>query len=120
MADSSARRLEYESRKANDPKKKQRIILYPHKVPYNILEKTLFLLGSIITFGMMIFLVSYSTSVTSAQHELIKTQQSITEEQVKIDNLRQEIGELTSTKRLNKIAREKGLTLINKNIRTIH
>ncbi|NMB32500.1 MAG: cell division protein FtsL, partial [Lactobacillus sp.] len=34
-------------------------------------------------------------------------------------DLRQEIGELTSTSRLNKIAREKGLTLINKNIRTI-
>ncbi|MDN6759960.1 MAG: cell division protein FtsL, partial [Lactobacillus sp.] len=40
-------------------------------------------------------------------------------EQNRITDLRQELGELTSTSRLNKIAREKGLTLINKNITTI-
>ena len=68
---------------------------------------------------MMIFLVSSSISATSAQHELTKTQQSVTKEQNRVTDLRQEIGELTSTTRLNKIARQKGLTLINKNIRTI-
>lgn len=65
------------------------------------------------------FLVSSSISATSAQHELTNTQQSVAKEQNRITDLRQEIGELTSTTRLNKIAREKGLTLINKNIRTI-
>lgn len=119
MADSSARKIEYEPRKRNGSKKRQRVILAPHKVPYNILEKTLLILGSVITLGMMIFLVSSSISATSAQHELTENQQSVAKEQNKVTDLRQEIGELTSTTRLNKIAREKGLTLINKNIRTI-
>lgn len=119
MADSSARRIEYEPSKQNGSKKHQRIIFDPHKVPYNFLEKTLLIVGSMITLWMMIFLVSSSISATSAQHELTKTQQSVAKEQNRITDLRQEIGELTSTTRLNKIAREKGLTLINKNIRTI-
>ena len=119
MADSSARKIEYEPRKRNGSKKRQRVILAPHKVPYSILEKTLLILGSVITLGMMIFLVSSSISATSAQHELTENQQSVAKEQNKVTDLRQEIGGLTSTTRLNKIAREKGLTLINKNIRTI-
>lgn len=119
MADSSARRIEYEPSKQNGSKKRQRIILDPRKVPYNWVEKTLLIVGSVVTLGMMIFLVSSSISATSAQHELINTQQSVAKEQNRITDLRQEIGELTSTTRLNKIAREKGLTLINKNIRTI-
>jgi cell division protein FtsL len=119
MADSSARRIEYEPSKQNGSKKRQRIILDPRKVPYNWVEKTLLIVGSVITLGMMIFLVSSSISATSAQHELTNTQQSVAKEQNRITDLRQEIGELTSTTRLNKIAREKGLTLINKNIRTI-
>ena len=119
MADSSVRRIEYEPSKQNGSKKRQRIILDPRKVPYNWVEKTLLIVGSVITLGMMIFLVSSSISATSAQHELTNTQQSVAKEQNRVTDLRQEIGELTSTTRLNKIAREKGLTLINKNIRTI-
>lgn len=119
MADSSARKIEYEPRKQKGSQKRQRITLDPHKVPYNVLEKTLLAIGSIVALEMMIFLVSYSISATSAQHELSQTQQTVAKEQNRITDLRQEIGELTSTSRLNKIAREKGLILINKNIRTI-
>lgn len=119
MADSSARRIEYEPHKRNGSKKHQRVILDPHKVPYSGLEKTLLFLGSIITLGMMFFLVSSSISATSAQHELTRTQQSVAKEQSRINDLKLDIGSLTSTHRLNNIAREKGLTLINKNIRTI-
>ena len=39
MADSSARRIEYEPSKQNGSKKRQRIILDPRKVPYNWVEK---------------------------------------------------------------------------------
>ena len=119
MADSSARKIEYEPSSRNGSQRRQRIILDPRNVPYSLLEKTLMIAGSIITLGMMIFLVSSSISATSAQHELTRMQQSVAKEQNKVTDLRQEIGELTSTTRLNKIAREKGLTLINKNIRTI-
>lgn len=55
MADSSARRIEYEPSKQNGSKKRQRIILDPRKVPYNWVEKTLLIVGSVITLGMMIF-----------------------------------------------------------------
>ena len=119
MADSSARKIEYEPSSRNGSQRRQRIILDPRKVPYSGIEKALMIIGSVITLGMMIFLVSSSISATSAQHELTRTQQTVTKEQNKITDLRQEIGELTSTSRLNKIAREKGLTLINKNIRTL-
>lgn len=119
MADSSARRIEYEPNNQNGSQKRQRISSNPRDVPYNTLEKVLLFLGGIVTLGMMIFLISFSISATSAQHELTRTQQTITKEQTRITDLRQEIGELTSTSRLNKIAREKGLTLINKNIKTI-
>lgn len=118
MADSSARKIEYEPSSRNGSQRRQRIILDPRKV-YSGIEKALMIIGSVITLGMMISLVSSSISATSAQHELTRTQQTVAKEQNKITDLRQEIGELTSTSRLNKIAREKGLTLINKNIRTI-
>lgn len=42
MADSSARRIEYEPHKRNGSKKHQRVILDPHKVPYSGLEKKLY------------------------------------------------------------------------------
>ncbi|EEJ72168.1 cell division protein FtsL [Lactobacillus ultunensis] len=121
MANSSARKIEYEYEPSqqNGSRKQQRLIFDPRNIPYNILEKMLIIVGGIITLAMMIFLVSFSISATSAQHQLTKTQQSVIKEQSKVTELRQEIGELTSTTRLNKIAREKGLTLINKNIRTI-
>ena len=119
MADSSARKIEYEPSSRNGSQRRQRIILDPRKVPYSGIEKALMIIGSVITLGMMIFLVSSSISATSAQHDLTRTQQTVAKEQNKITDLRQEIGELTSTSRLNKIEREKGLTLINKNIRTI-
>lgn len=77
-------------------------------------KKTLLILGTVITLGMMTFLVSSSISATSAQHELTNVQQSVTKEQNKVTDLRQEIGELTSSARMNKIARDKGLTLIEK------
>lgn len=117
MADSSARRVEFKPNKQTKPNRRQRIVLDPHRVAWTGLEKTLLILGTVITLGMMTFLVSSSISATSAQHELTNVQQSVTKEQNKVTDLRQEIGELTSSARMNKIARDKGLTLIEKNIR---
>ena len=119
MADSSARRVEFEPNNKIKSEQRQRIVVDPRKVPWTGLEKTLLVLGSVITLCMMIFLVSSSISATSAQHELSDIQQSTTKNQNQITDLRQEIGELTSSTRLNKVARQKGLTLIEKNIRTI-
>ncbi|GAA2871031.1 cell division protein FtsL [Lactobacillus intestinalis] len=119
MADSSARRVEFETNRKTETEKAQQVGLDGRQVRWTGLEKTLLILGSIVTLTMMIFLVSSSISATSAQHELTANQQSVTRQENKITDLRQEIGELTSSSRLNKVAREKGLTLIEKNIRTI-
>lgn len=119
MADSSARRIEFEPNRETESVKVRRIAPNPHQVRWTGLERTLVILGSVITLGMMTFLVSSSISATSAQHELSNVEQKINTEQNNVTNLNQEIGELTSNSRLKKIARSKGLTLIDKNIRTI-
>ncbi len=119
MADSSARRIRFEPNKQTKSEEKERIVLDPHKVRWTGLERSLVIFGSIIALGMMVFLVSSSISATSAQRELSKVQQTISQQENKVTNLQQEIGQLTSSKRLNKIAREKGLSLNERNIRTI-
>ncbi|GAA3628552.1 cell division protein FtsL [Lactobacillus hamsteri] len=119
MADSSARRIEFEPNKQVEVGRKRRIAPNPRQVRWTGLERTLVILGSIITLGMMTFLVSSSISATSAQHQLSNVQQEITKIENSNIDLRQQIGELSSSARLNKIARAKGLTLIEKNIRTI-
>lgn len=119
MADSSARRIRFEPNKQIKSETRQRVALNPRQVRWTGLEKTLVVLGSIITLGMMIFLISSSISATAAQSELSHVQQDIASQKSNVSDLQQEIGQLTSTTRLNKIAHEKGLTLIEKNIRTI-
>lgn len=119
MADSSARKIEFEPNRREESAGRKRIALNPHQVRWTGLERTLVVIGSVITLGMMTFLVSSSISATSAQHQLSDVQQSISNKQNDVTNLNQEIGELTSNTRLKKIARAQGLTLIEKNIRTI-
>ena len=119
MADSSARRIEFEPNREPKSVKVRRIAPNPHQVRWTGLERTLVVLGSAITLGMMVFLVSSSISATSAQQKLSGVEQSITNKQNNIASLNQEISELTSISRLKKIARSKGLTLIEKNIRTV-
>ena len=49
MADSSARKIEYEPSSRNGSQRRQRIILDPRKVPYSGIEKALMIIGSVIT-----------------------------------------------------------------------
>ncbi|QNQ80612.1 cell division protein FtsL [Lactobacillus sp. PV034] len=120
MADSSAKIYNYQepvTREAGQPQKK--IILNPKNVPLNRLEKTLIVLGSLITLVMMTLLVSASISSTNAQHKLTDSEQSVLATQNRNTDLRQEIGELTSSSRMNKIAKQEGLRLIESNIRNV-
>lgn len=120
MADSSARKINYQESvsqgKTQSPKK---IVLNPKSVPLNRLEKTLLVLGSLVTLAMMFLLVSGSISSTNAQHKLNDAEHSVASTQNKNTDLRQEIGELTSSTRMNKIAKQDGLRLIESNIRNI-
>lgn len=120
MADSLARKIEFNPNNQEEPQKRKRQVLDHRHVAWNGLEKTLLAVGALITIGLMTMLVSSSISATSAQHELTNVQRSVARKQSQVSDLHQELGELTSSARLNKIARDKGLTLIEKNIRTIH
>lgn len=119
MADSLARKVEFNPNKQHDPKQRKRQVLDHSRVAWNGLEKSLLILGTVITLGLMTLLVSSSISATSAQHELTNVQRSVAKGQNQVSDLHQELGELTSSARMNKIAKSKGLTLIEKNIRTI-
>ena len=119
MADSSARKIEFEPNRQEESVKVRRIAPNPSQVSWTGFERTLVVVGSIITIAMMVFLVSSSISATSAQNNLSNVEKQISSNQNDITNLNQEIGELTSNARLKKIARNNGLTLIDDNIRTI-
>ncbi|MDF7638804.1 cell division protein FtsL [Lactobacillus sp. ESL0791] len=120
MADSTVRKIEYEPKRQTSPQKQKRVVVSPQKVKWSLSEKFLVSAGTLVVAGMMTFLVAANISATAAQHELTNIQQSMTSEQNRVADLQQEIGELTSSSRMNKIAQSKGLTLIEKNIRTIH
>lgn len=119
MADNLARKIEFNPNEKPQPQDRQRQVLDHHQVSWSILEKTLVVIGTIITASLMAILVSSNISATSAQHEFTSVQRSVETSKSQVSDLHQEIGELTSTSRMNKIAHSNGLTLIDKNIRTI-
>ncbi len=123
MADSSVRKLNYETKKVNKAKKAKKqeavIVLNPKSVPWSGFEKMLITIGMMLTLGLMTALVTISISATSVQHQLANIEQVQTKRQNENDNLRQEIGELTSNSRMSKVAKQQGLSLIESNIRKI-
>lgn len=120
MADSSARNLNYSQGAQRDSAQPEKtIVLNPKSVPWSKFEKALMIIGSAITLGLMTMLVSASVSSTHAQHTLAQQETTVTTKQNHITDLRQEIGELTSSSRMNEIAKQQGLRLIESNIRNV-
>lgn len=120
MADSSARRIEFEPNRETESVRVRRIAPNPSQVRWTGLERTLVVLGSVISIAMMTYLVSSSNAATAAQQKLSNIESTISSKQNEITSLNQEIGELTSNVRLKRIAQNHGLTLNDENIRTIH
>ncbi len=128
MADNLARKVEFNPSEQKVLQQRQRQVLNHqrqrqvlnhHNVAWTGFEKFLLAVGVMITIGLMTMLVSSSISATSAQHELTNVQRSVAKSQSQVGDLHQELGELTSSSRMNKIARSKGLALNEKNIRTL-
>lgn len=123
MADSSARNLNYNyepNRKARSTfETERRMSVDPNKVPFSRFEIFILVAGSIVTIAMAAMLVFTSVAATSAQHQLANIQTELSSTQTDTSNLRQEIGKLTSSSRMNKIAKQEGLSLIESNIRTV-
>src|SRR5699024_6094066 len=103
MADSSARNLNYQQSQQQTEQPKKAIVLNPKSVPWTAFEKSLVVLGSLITLGLMILLVSASISATGAQHKLANVEQTIIYQKSHITDLRKKIGELTYNIIINKI-----------------
>ncbi|GFZ27728.1 cell division protein FtsL [Lactobacillus corticis] len=119
MADTSARRLDLDPEKNTEGVKQTTSISTKRVVRFSPFEKAIVLMGSVTCLVLATLCVTSSNSATSTQSELTNVQQKITKQQNKVTDLERQIGELTSSSRLNKIAKQKGLKLIEKNIRTI-
>lgn len=120
MADSSARSYTtYHVSTPNGQKQQPRIILDPNSVPVNKFEKFLIFVGSLAVLVLMVLTVSASVSQTQSQQQLGRIENKISAKQSANTDLKQEIGELTSTKRLNKVANQKGLRIIESNLRNV-
>ncbi|MDO4912140.1 MAG: cell division protein FtsL [Lactobacillus sp.] len=119
MADSSARRYDfaYEQSYVND--NQSELVLSTSKVKYSLFEKALLATGVVVSLLLATLCISTSNLATATQSDLSEIQQAITTNQNKVTDLNQRIGELTTSSRLAKIAREQGLSLNESNIRTI-
>lgn len=88
-------------------------------VPLNRQEKMIITLGTVITLVLMFFLVSSNISATKSQRQLQNINTELLTQKGQNTDLQQEMGELTSAERINRISKEQGLQLIESNIRTL-
>ncbi|MGO2722271.1 MAG: cell division protein FtsL [Lactobacillus sp.] len=118
MVDTSARRLEYDPEEAAGTRVTSIVQDY-RQVSYNWRERALVIVASVVLLVLATICVSTSIAATAAEEHLTHVQQQMAKRETSVTGLNQQIGELTSNTRLNRIARQKGLSLIEKNIRTI-
>lgn len=97
-------------RKNNNPAK---------KIAFSAKEKILVGILAVVTLFMMLFLISEKVSITVSQQRLQKVNTSVELITSKNVDLRQEIGELTSSARLTEYAHKHGMTLSDKNVRNV-
>jgi cell division protein FtsL len=102
---------------------KQQKIENPQNISYKLsvsrLEKTILTVGGIVVFFMMIGLVYEKISLGNNATSLQETTNSLVKVQDSNGNLKQEVSELQSGNRLQKIAKEANLSLTNKNVRNV-
>lgn len=92
----------------------------PQKLPVSKFEKCLMTVGGLILAVMMVFVVSSKIAMSNAQHQLQSINQTTATYQNRNTNTQQEINELQSRSRLDKIARKQGLELDNARIRNVN
>ena len=82
-------------------------------------EKLLIVCGSAILTVLMLVVVSSKIALSNSQHELQHLDNRITNVRNSNTNLKQQIWELQSSTRLDKIAHKSGMSLKNANIRNV-
>ncbi|QMU07420.1 cell division protein FtsL [Levilactobacillus suantsaii] len=93
--------------------------LHRQKLPVSKFEKCLVLVCGLVLAGLMVCVVSAKIAMSNAQHDLQTVNQTTTTYRNRNTNTRQEINELQSRTRLDKIAQKQGLSLENARIRTV-
>jgi len=90
------------------------------RVPFSKFEKVLCVGFSLIIFSLALALVSANIAGGDAQSQLKAVQTKITKVQASNTSASQQISELSSRTRLNKVAKKYGLTLNNGSIRNVY
>ncbi|MBU7554922.1 cell division protein FtsL [Pediococcus ethanolidurans] len=99
---------------------KAKAVAIPKSLPFSKFEKILMTFCGIILTGLMIFVVSGKIALSSAEHDLSSSQAQVTKVTSDNSNLKQEVNQLSSRTRLNKIAKQYGLSLTTQNIRNVN
>ncbi len=99
---------------------KAKAVVIPKSLPFSKFEKILMTFCGIILTGLMIFVISGKISLSGAEHELSSSQEQVTKVTSNNSNLKQEVNQLSSRSRLNKIAKQYGLSLTTQNIRNVN
>ena len=94
--------------------------LKTQRVPFSAFEKVLCVTFSMIIFGLALALVSTNIAVGNAQSQLQTVQSKISKVQASNTSASQQISELSSRTRLNKVAKRYGLSLNNSSIRNVY
>ncbi|WP_061775869.1 cell division protein FtsL [Levilactobacillus senmaizukei] len=89
-------------------------------LPVSKFEKCLMTVCGLILAVLMVSVVSAKIAMSNAQHELQSVNNQVTTYTNRNTNTQQEINELQSRTRLDKIAKKQGLTLENARIRNVN
>ncbi|KRL20432.1 cell division protein FtsL [Lentilactobacillus kisonensis] len=82
-------------------------------------EKVLIVSGSAILTVLMLLVVSSKVALSNSQHQLQHIDNQIVNVRNDNTNLNQQIGELQSSSRLEKVAKQSNMSLKNANIRNV-
>jgi len=119
-----ARELPREIPRATNPVHKTAVTPNPaiktQRVPFSKFEKALCVSFSLVVFALAIALVSSNIAIGNAQSTLQAVQAKVTKVQASNTSATQQISELSSRSRLNKVAKKSGLSLNNGNIRNVY
>lgn len=83
-------------------------------------EKVLLIFCTFVLLVLMAVVVSGKINLSNAQHKLDTTQEKVTTVSNQNNLLKQEVNQLSSQSRLNKIGQNGGLTLKSQNIRNVN
>ncbi|MFD1671133.1 cell division protein FtsL [Agrilactobacillus yilanensis] len=89
------------------------------KVPLSLFERLAMVVGGLIVIGLMISLVSAKIAVGTAQRNLQSVNTAVSDLKTKNADLKQEIGTLNSSDRLQAFAKKHGLTFNEESVRNI-